>query len=461
MMRLSRAFLVLTFVALMSTHSMAACYFPWNNQPPQGTYDLSVPFFYQNYVSQDDVYNWILTFYPGEVGFGGSMSPRGMALAGTNFTGQAMANFYYVDSERRQAVADQKKAIYNGNPTMVLTNAGLHTVILKGGYWQQLATWQPQMDTMVFHDSDWSPNIVDTVDYWAMNRISGCYGNTCVQMVGTTGQRSFAAAELAEYDEWGGTYYGDPDPPSGCGQCQARSGNPSWLDRARGLLAFVRRPAGSPASSAARFSAQAQLNRGPSPAESISRKSTGVRQFTYVPHPYATKPNDIIENFVAGVQQTRMSAIPGWNDLDQIAGRVRVTDVRRIRSLSRHPNYYLLTLKTRDGVPYAVAAVKEDGWLMSASVIEGSGLDSPRTELWATNQANALFNVPGVRFEAVYGNTTMTRGSSLFSPLFLGEMPGIGTVYVNSEGEVFGPDPAGAHVLETPQGGSRRFRRLR
>lgn len=177
-------------------------------------------FYWGSADSQQAILQYMQTFYPGEVGFNGSLSPRGIALAASRFVTGGISEAYYAgDAEKRIAIADQKKGINSGSPTIVLTEQGFHSVTLKGAFWHQLNNLQPNTDYVYYHDPRDGANISTVVGEWMTFKGTGCFGYSCIVNIQRFGQFRSALAELAEFDYWGGTYYGDPSPPDGCPEC--------------------------------------------------------------------------------------------------------------------------------------------------------------------------------------------------------------------------------------------------
>jgi len=87
-------------------------------------------------LTQDHVWNWVQNVYPqyitGAFWPGGGMTPHGGAKAAQQFIDWDIDVFQYTGPNRIiQAVADQKKGIESGQPTIVGVNRGTHAVLVK------------------------------------------------------------------------------------------------------------------------------------------------------------------------------------------------------------------------------------------------------------------------------------------------------------------------------------------
>ena len=395
-------------------------------------------------------------------------SPRGIAVAANFFVGGSISEQYYTEPEKRIAIADQKKGIDSGTPTIVLTEQGFHSVILKGAYWHQLNDLQPSADFVYYHDPRDGSNIATTVGEWMTFKGTGCYGNSCIVNIQRAGQFRSAQAELDEYDYWGGTYYGDSTPPDGCPECppiEARSHRQApWLRTVQRLASVIFE---KPTRRMARTAPQV-LATPASPATPRTLRTRpigpgegkGVRREIFVPHPNAGSTKDVINNFTAGVRQTKMAQLPGWEDVDLASGRVAVTSVEPVVSLGNHPDFYLLTL-SRVGTTerYGLATVNREGWLMSVTV------DAPGSFQRAFSQDDAarlvaerLGRTPH-RASRAYADGNVSRMASEFHPFWQLDTDG-GPAYVDELGDVFIPDSAGRGIL-MGKNGLQALRRVR
>ena len=504
-----------------------ACYVPWSNTPASGASELAVPYHWQesdqycgeatvqmwaNYRGQfpvqPEIEWWAYSNYPWEVGAGGGLSQQVVSAAVTHYTGVPTNVVYYVDAERRIAVADQQKNLVNGHPTIVLTRSGYHYVILKGGYWHRLATDQPNADWMKFHDSEWAPNIVDTAEYWMQVRMNKCLNHGCVVNIQASSKYA-AQAELAEFDQYGGTYYGDPAPPTsgrwkddGAGGCYwdpndfgsdqcSPSSQPSgrwkldgyggcywdpndsgpdqcaparatarlgWLPAVPRLLARLLRWPSALASRGWTGNQSAPLRQGTTKPSGAAYRVRGPRHEVFVPHPQAADAVSIVANFRAGIRQARVDTIPGWEELSLDSDRVRVVGVERAESLSAHPSYYLVTLRTTAGEPYALAAVNDEGWLMSVSVVEGHDVPMPKSPAWALGVLRSRLGIIGTSARRIHLDTDFSPGPAPFRSSFAVSAAGQ-TYYVDDVAHVAVQDDRGDRAIRFREG-SRKARIL-
>jgi hypothetical protein len=386
-------------------------------------------------VAQSAVLDWMNTNYPGEVGVGGSLSESGIAYAATHFVaGTPVVKTYYVEDEYRRAMGDQVMNLQRNEPTIVIGGyGGRHALILVGASWSQLSTMQPVMDFMTYHDPEWpegGPNLSVTVYEW-MYTVGNAGGYMTNIHRGGTYLSSTAA--VSEFDAWGGTYYSEPDPPPDCDKCQDRleDGHPNstWssLKHTLGTLASLFQ---WPSAYAQRQNAVARAQRvklGP------AKSDRGIRKEIYVPKPYAISNRDILENLWTGLRQTKMHRQPGWEKLGSPSQLV-ATRIEPVVSLSGHPDYYLITLATVEGQPYALAAVSSVGWLLGATVFTHAPAELEQTGDWAAARTEAVLRVAGSGARRVYADGTV-QSPAIFRPLWQVDTPS-GPVFVDHRGQV-------------------------
>lgn len=481
-------------LAALCGSALVACY-P-TGAPPLPGIQLSVPFIaqvtdglnqycasanvqmwqkYRNgsvYESQPDIWNWVATHYPAEAFGYGTLSPNGTARAATHYVGVSISAAIYDQYQKRQAIADQKMGIYRHDPTIVITDQGFHSVIVKGAYWHQLTDLQPSADYMYFHDPALRSSVSNVLSYWMDTTANSCSGY-CIQNIQRSTQYWSGQAALQEFDAWGGTYYGDPNPPDGCSHCPKEATNrPLPFGRTlRGLLAFffhkpeirlVRTNVSDPLLPKGR--AVRTIAQGSAPQSRGPGRGGGVRGEVYVPFPHGTTPEELTENFWAGIDQTRMYLQPGWEQLTPPLREVHLSQIEHVRSLSRHPDYYLLSLTVgTSGRQYGRAMLSEEGWLMAVTVY---GPESFRSSFDGSRAiAAVLAHRPGeiIRHnERVYA---VGNASSIERPLhpFYAVSSDTATFYVDEQGSVFTealPKP-GAHVMLLKDGRPRALEHLR
>jgi len=133
--------------------------------------------------------------------------------------------------ERRQAVADQEKNVDFNDPVIVEVNGGVHAVLFIGASWQELPPGQPSQDYVVTHDPMNRPNDRSSLSWWL-----GFPGSSCLGGCAANTMRSFRGVgnpHLQEFDDAGGTYYGDPNPPTP-GRWKLDNGSCVWRPDAFG-----------------------------------------------------------------------------------------------------------------------------------------------------------------------------------------------------------------------------------
>ncbi len=480
-------------LVILSALLVSACQWPldWNtapgnnpNVPGVGDHRLGVPFEWQagqlyctladtqmwaEYAgqggpSQDDILNWMLNYDPADTSSNGSISPNGIPIEVAAFTGwNVEGDWYNGDAGNRQnATADQKKGISQGRPTITLTEDGFHSVLVVGGSWHALSTEQPDDDYMLVHDSAIGSYINYTIGEWMQQIMSASSGGGALYSVQAAGQKYSTADELSVFNYWGGTYYGDPDPPSGCDLCnpQARLDVP-LSGPVRGLLAGWWRfsPLGSRlaavrmsrSNTGLKYSAASRSRVQSAVPISAGRSATGPRRDVFVPFPNATAAGQIIENFRAGIRQTRIDQMPGFGDLNLDSQLLQVSSVEAVTSLGSHPNYYLLSIATAAGGPYALAAVSGTGWLLAVSIISGVPTELPGSLDWAKDVVQTKIGATATRAHKVYFVSSATAYQSILRPTVRIEAPGR-TLYVDVRGRVFEEDPTGGEEVHLNSG---------
>jgi hypothetical protein len=428
-------------------------------QVPEGPTQLSVSFHYVdsslycglanvqmwsefkgNPTTQPSILNHMLTYYSSPyVETNGSMSPEGVALAATAFVpGTAIVATDYYVPDLRLAIADQHMNLERGEPTIVINEAGTHSVLLKGASWHKMSDLRPAVDYVWYHDPSWSggASIACTVSEW-MNTVGTRANYVMITSIQRADTFSSSSTALSEFDAWGGTYYGDPAPPE-CPNCeeQALADTPlPFLPAMRlvtrlagGLLRNRVSPMASTTDSATQPQAPAR-NRS-------SRAAQGVRKEIFVPRPNATDARGIALNLWEGLKQTRMYQIPGWDKLNPSRREVVVGRTDFVHSLGNHPDYHLLRLDNLDGTPYALAAVSVEGWLLAVTVLTNTIPDLSQTEDWAKTVVSEDTGKEPLGVRRVHAYSSAIDGPSVFRPFW--EVDSIeGTLLVNHRGQVF------------------------
>jgi hypothetical protein len=475
---------------------MTACYWPWQNSPPQGEHRLGVAFQHQESdqwcaiacismwvkfrgtpypARQQDIYDYILweSSYWWTMGAGGSLSNQGIQNALWDYSYIGTDNQYYVPSESRILIADIQKGISVGSPTIVVTNSGMHAKLVIGASWHQLGNYQPNVDVMITADPwDYGAR-VDSVGYWLTNVGNGDPGSTFYNTIHSSGQKFSALGELAEFDSWGGTYYGDPEPPNGCEGCLPLMAEPSpqpttsWLRGVLSLFASNRAPHLALASRRAKSVVPSQsqekaLQRGyRQPVGPAYRLNHAVRREIFVPWPQTQSAQRVFDNARAGMRQLNLTAVQGWEGLDLAIESLEPSSIERVVSLSNDLEYWLVTLKF-GGRPYAKAIVNRDGWLLSAMRADENEdqFETKRSE-WAQALVRQTGHSPrGARLVHLAGNLAPHLGSEDYSPLFEVTTDDGGPVYVAQDGLVF-REEVGGPLVGHGRHGRKTFVRVR
>lgn len=396
---MNRRSLVLGLVAVACYMASTAfvCTFNPPGTPAQGVHSLSVPFHAQvgahtcgsanvqmwadyNGITrtQQEIVNWMLVHHPSEVGLADSLSPQGIAYAALALANVPQATvLWYVDFDQiRQALADQELAIDMMRPTIVITQNAYHAVILVGTSWYELATLQPKVDLMYYHDPADTAFKQATVQAW-MSHV-GVVDSNLMQNVAPAYQRQAAWQHLAEFDYWGGTYYGDPSPPAGCELCELQVLRRSL--RFLSPLAWLGRVNRSPtvASASAVHSTARMAPQGRVPQFGQSGASQSKRRdqpsARPVPFPYGTTHEQIEANVLEAFRQTRLLSLPPWDD---VRGELRVRRILPVKSLTPMPDYYLVEVIV-DGIPVGLATIERSGLLATMRRVDAA------EEYWPT-----------------------------------------------------------------------------
>jgi hypothetical protein len=428
---------------------------------------------------QEDVLDWMDFNYPWEVYYGGGLSPWGIQQALFDFAGiQTEDTFYTTPSEQRQAIADIHKGISEGHPTIVITDYGFHAKLVKGASWQQLGTYQPSIDFMTTADPWDNGPRQDTVNYWMQVVGSGDGAGTYIRALHRTGQHYSAAEELADFDSWGGTYYGEENPPEGCDQC---GGDPledgNTLARFFGLFRHYTTALTSRVNSWLPPGSERMLVRGtPSgragQVEPKNRRRIvgsgrqpkhGVRREIYVPSPDVHTRDGLTQNLFAGLRQTKLGNAGGWEDLGWLldGNRLTLSSAVRVESVSRHSDYWLLTLRA-DGQPYARVLLSDQGWLLSAMRTSPDDANfEPPSDAWASQIVSEAGQIAKrVRSIHMYSDLGQTVGSTDYHPLLEATLADESRLYVAEDGSVYSPAASGRHRGFLKEG-IQRFDRIR
>jgi hypothetical protein len=179
---------------------------------------------------ESQIWNWAVQ--RGWAGPGGTDNDRIDDVA-SNFLPFTVTRWGYGSSmsERRSAVADQERALDFGDPTLVEANGGFHAVLFIGASWHDLPPLaQPNQDYVVVHDPLDRPNDQVSLSFWLGVKGSTLGGGAANIM---RYSRGIGGAQLQEFEESGGTYYGDPAPPT-AGRWKLQGGACAWDPNAFG-----------------------------------------------------------------------------------------------------------------------------------------------------------------------------------------------------------------------------------
>lgn len=484
---------VLTAVSLLS---LAACDWNWLFPPashyPPGMRKLGVTFQRQQdsawcslacvsmwvkykgtpYAAEQwDILDWMETVHWDQVGGEGSLSPTGIRTAISDFSQISTGEYWYVD-DYRAAIADIQKGIsYHGSPTIVLVNNDLHARLVVGASWSQLGNYQPSADYIVTMDPWDFGERMDTVLYWQQN--VGAFQPGWIHTIATVGQDHWATDELSYFDSWGGTYYGEDNPPDGCDKCPPpqetsllprllspfRWGVATSLSRGNAALPIFGRKQGTFAEPLGKTRSKDRRRQ-----IGVAREPThGVRREIYVPAPWGRSRAELQKNVLAAFSQTKLRDLPGWYELGALldANLVTISSATHVTSISTSPNYWLLAVRA-GGQPYARVLMSEVGWLLSAMRVPPAeeGFE-PRDTSWAASKiVEAGKAATHLRVVYMEGDLTRSLGSPDYHPLVEATLADGAMAYVAEDGSMYAPDYDGAHTGVLKDGG-HRFARIR
>jgi hypothetical protein len=178
-------------------------------------------------------------YYPFDIDDVGRLSPGGVQNALWDYSSIDVEPYVYcslLTDAGKKCVAAIQKGILNGNPTIMASLGGSHARLVKGGQWDQLSNYQPQVQYLTTADPALTHERNDTIAYWLTS--VGNYDDVSLSPIMVVGQFGSAQAELDTYEAWGGTYYAEEDPPDGCDQCPPIIEAPlsSWFGWVAALL---------------------------------------------------------------------------------------------------------------------------------------------------------------------------------------------------------------------------------
>jgi hypothetical protein len=388
-------------------------------------------------------------------------------------TNQPIVN-NYPDLAPDQAISMQAAAADpHGEPTIVMINDYTHWVITRGGYWDVLATSQPSANIIQYHDPLDGPDKTPTVAQW-----KDYIGNP-VHNVGIYYQQH-AVNGLQVFYNYGGTYYGDPDPPvcdppESCEPLEAGL-LPRTVGGIKTLFAnLFSQPGTSSASRGTAYtrptvkgssnwvSVLSQVMAGPTHRfkrlhQGPGRQKFGPRKYIYVPHPYTHKESEIIDNCLTGLRQSKMDQLTAYAPLTHDPS-VTVSSIREVKSKTATPDYYLLTFSDGAGRPFASAAVSEVGWLLEAGLLPEGRISPTEEAVSSIVEKHGKWGAHGLRWLMIA--SSQAGCTNTLSPMAVMDSDDGSTVVVNSRGQAYQQDPNGEITVKTHDGGSFGLRRLK
>lgn len=303
-----------------------------------------------------------------------------------------------------QAIADIKKSIEASAPPAVIAYGSSWAMVM--GYGSSKQCWvfgcQPSFDWVRIHVGVSQAYYLTTVQF--ANNL-GPY----IQVFYSDpwGYLSMSNDNWAEFDAAAGTYYGDPNPPT-----------PTWDgggdDDPPPLEAYAA-TSGNPATVA---------------------KAPKAQESGFVPNP-KNRP-EIIADFVAGVKRTHLNNEPGLESLTLEDGKLKVSAIVKVRSVSDHPDYYILYLEDR-----STHRLYAQGTVNASGFIGGVKLESADTRPFAVvgavdARAHALTEY-GISAQAdaepIFGFGDI--GLPEFSPMFLFTDTSGRSIVVTPDGKAF------------------------
>lgn len=175
---------------------------------------------------------------------------------------------------------------------------------------------------------------------------------------------------------------------------------------------------------------------GHTPAEQV-RKTTPPEPIV-VPHPYTTKPSEILANIAAVARQTNLEELMEMNGLAMRNNELRARRILDVKSLSKYfgPDYYLVELEDLRGVAFANVVVTKAGTVDGVQDVRGKDLPRALDLQIAKKNVSARLGAATTNARYVYAMSMAEPGSSMYRPLVAVETAK-GTVYFNSSNEPF------------------------
>jgi hypothetical protein len=431
--RRTRAALLVVLTAVVL--SSAACDWPWTWKIESlYVHDTSVPYFGpEGYGTAPAVMKMWIQYYEGwttsQADAWAYLAARGATNGDSGTSPDLFAyalNAYQAVYDKdatynggksggSQAVADIHKAIENNKPPAIVTWSGKYEMMKTYGasrWCNGFGKCQPSYDWVRVHipaDGGGESHYLTIADllFDLGNPIRVFYRDWW-DFGGMTNQ------DWAEYDGDATTYYGDPNPPDPV----------YWYGGEE--PPGCHNPNGEPC--------EASLTRPGDTGTTAKTPKGHLREF--VPDP-KTRP-DIIADLVAGIKRTHLNQQPGLESLTLEDGKLKVGAIVKVRSVSEHPDYFILNLEdVSTHQPYAQATIHASGLLGAVRLASADDRPLAVTEP-ADAQAHALKKL-GITAQGdaepifAYGDI----GQLQFNPLFLLTDVSGRSIIITAEGRAF------------------------
>ena len=442
-MRKRRTRAALIAIAAAVVLSAAACEKPWDwHWEPIYTNDTSMPYYapegygtapavikmwaqyYANAsYSQADI--WASLASHGAQNGDGGTSPYLFADATQYFSGTNTYLAVYDGGAgcnggrncAAQAVADIHKAIQRGAPPAILTQWNKYGIVKTFGaskYCNPYGYCQPEVDWVHIHipANGYGENHYETTSQllFDLGSLVTVFYSEPWDYLGVTND------DWAAYDADAATYYGDPNPPA-----------PVWYGGGGGGDdgGGCHNANGDPCEASA-----------VTPGGTDTTAATGKTKRGFVPDP-KTRP-DIIADFVAGIKRTHLNSQPGLESLTLEDGKLQVSAIVKVRSVSEHPDYFILYLEDRATHRlYAQGTVHASGLLGAVRLLSDS--DQPLAVTGPENARAHALQEFGITAQGdaepifAYGDIGLPQ----FTPVFLLTDTDGRSIVVTPEGRAF------------------------
>jgi hypothetical protein len=462
--------------------------------------------------SQQQIWDWVATTHPSEAIAGQGITDLGASAAVRNFVGiDSVAGLYSGDNGIRQAVADQQWGLGNGGPVMAGIYAHSHAVMFSAASWHRLsdAMARPNLEWVKVQDPAQGWDVVISFGEWFNYDVrfsgNGCGAGECAVQIEAASQYGAGNAGMNQFEGEGGTYYGPgPSNPtgrwkddgwggcywdendSGPNQCSGSTptgrykldgnGNCYWDPNdsgpdqcappaaegtsVRNILKDVwsaLKVLSPPVSfERANWSSRPRTSRAVAPLpltqqhhdrQAITQKSA-TRNGTMIPHPFATDPNDILQNIVAAFRQTHLDEFTGESRFGARSDELRVHRVLDVTSLTNRPSYYVVELDDKEGEYIGKVAITKDGIILQVHSAAAGHPDRRSIRSEDARGVVARFTNATVRsMQFVYADNVAEPGNPVLTPL-LRVGTDAGVLYLSSAGDAFAEEGS---ILDTQE----------